>query len=63
MKVRVDQESCTGCGLCLDLCPDMFELNDEALAEAKQEDVPENLEDDVREAADECPVEAIVIEE
>ena len=63
MRVRVDQELCTGCGLCVEICPEVFEMNDDGLAEAKEKDVPEDLASDAREAAEDCPVEAIIIEE
>ena len=61
MKVSIDNDLCTACGLCVDSVPDVFELGDD-VAEVKSADVPENLEDDVQEASDDCPVEAIIIE-
>jgi ferredoxin len=61
MRVTVDEETCIGCGLCAETCPDVFELKDDK-AVAKMEDVPENLADSCREAAEECPVEAIEVE-
>ena len=63
MKARVDQETCTGCGLCVELCPDVFELNEDGLAEARVEVVPADLESDACDAAKDCPVDAIEIEE
>jgi len=60
MKVRIE-DTCTACGLCCDACPDVFEMGDE-LAAVTMEDVPAQFEDDVQQAADECPVEAIVVE-
>ncbi|MFN3966449.1 MAG: ferredoxin [Endomicrobiia bacterium] len=60
MKVTVDREVCTGCGLCVDSCPEVFELKDD-LAIAKMETVPASLENAVKEAAENCPVEAIKI--
>jgi len=62
MKVSIDADLCTGCGACSDDVPDVFELGDE-IAEVKQPDVPADLEDAVRETAEGCPAEAIIIEE
>ena len=63
MKVCVDQNLCSGCGPCVDICPEVFELNDKGLTEVKVDKVSTDLEDACREAADSCPTEAIVIEE
>jgi ferredoxin len=62
MKPVVDQELCTGCELCVDTCPDVFEMNDEEKASARVVLVPAELEEQCREAADGCPVEAITLE-
>ena len=61
MKVSIDADLCTACGLCSDSVPDVFELGDDVV-EVKSADVPENLAEGVQEAADDCPVEAIIIE-
>ncbi len=61
MKVRVDEETCIGCGLCADTCPEVFEMNDDK-ARVKADEVPEDVADTCREAAENCPVEAIQIE-
>jgi ferredoxin len=62
MKVRVDEETCVGDETCVEICPELFEMNGD-VAVAKVEDVPEELEEKCREAAESCPVEAIIIEE
>jgi ferredoxin len=62
MKANVDHDLCTGCGICIDVCPDVFEMPDD-LAITKVEVVPEDVEDDCREAAEQCPVDAIEVQE
>jgi ferredoxin len=62
MKVTVDEETCIGCGLCSETCPEVFEMSDDK-ATVKVNKVPENAIKTCREAAENCPVEAIQIEE
>ena len=62
MKARVDRDTCTGCGLCCDTCPEVFEMEDD-VAKVLVDEVPAELQDKCREAAEGCPVEAIAIEE
>ena len=63
MKVKVNKDACIGCGACAAICDEVFEINDEGLSEAKVEKVKEELQDEVRDAADSCPTGAIEIEE
>jgi len=58
MHVEVD-ENCIGCGLCVELCPEVFEMNDQDLAVVKISEVPDEHADACREAEEECPSEAI----
>ena len=62
MKVRIDEEMCSGDEICVEMCPELFEMKDD-VAVVKMESVPDELKDKCREAADECPSEAIIIEE
>jgi len=62
MKAVVDQETCTGCGLCPDTCPEVFEMDGDT-ATVKVDTVPPEAEDTCREAMEGCPVEAISITE
>ena len=60
MRVRIE-DSCTACGLCVDTCPDVFEMGAD-VAQVIADEVPEEFEDSVQQAADECPSESIIIE-
>ena len=62
MKVRVDKDLCVGDESCVDICPDIFEMQDD-VAVAKMDEVPPQLEKRCREAVETCPVEAIIVEE
>ncbi|MDD4179807.1 MAG: ferredoxin [Candidatus Margulisbacteria bacterium] len=54
--VVVDQSLCIGCGVCVDMCPEVFALTDDGKAQAiKTECELHSLE----EVASACPVEAI----
>ena len=61
MKAKV-KNMCIGCGACQALVPDVFEINDEGVAEVIVEVVPENLEE-VKDASESCPVNAIEVNE
>jgi ferredoxin len=62
MKATVDKSLCAGCGICTDICPEVFEMDGD-LAIAKVEKVPAEAEDTCRDAAQQCPAEAIKIDE
>jgi len=75
MKVWIDQDLCTGDGLCEEIAPAVFTLLDDGLAYVKEgpkvfnpggsgamAQVPAGLEDATIESAEECPGECIFIE-
>ena len=62
MKATVDPDLCTGCEVCVDTCPEVFEMNDDDLAVTIVDVVPADAEESAQEAADDCPAEAITIE-
>lgn len=61
MKVRIEADLCTACGLCTDDVPEVFTMGDD-VAEVTAADVPADKEDAVKDAADSCPSEAIIVE-
>jgi len=76
MKVWIDQDLCTGDGLCAEIAPAVFTLLDDGLAYVRDGDlvrndpggsagvvvVPSDLDELVTEAAEECPGECIFID-
>ncbi len=62
MRAIVDKDTCTGCGLCTESCPEIFEMEGD-IAVVKVDEIPPEAEEAARQAAEECPVEAIAIEE
>jgi len=63
MKVRVDAGVCAGFGVCLGLCPEVFELHDDGYAIVRVDEVPQELEEAVRKAVSQCPSRAISLSE
>jgi ferredoxin len=71
LRVWVDQDLCTGDGLCVQYAPDVFEFDVDGLAYVKDStgelllkpgsrtDVPDHLRLDVIDAAKECPGDCI----
>ncbi|HZQ28496.1 MAG TPA: ferredoxin [Acidimicrobiales bacterium] len=76
MRVWIDQDLCTGDGLCMDHCPEVFLLLEDGIAYVKDGDfvhndpgqaeglatVPETKAAQVILAAEDCPGECIFIE-
>lgn len=53
---------CIGCGLCVNTCPHVFQFGPEETAQVAQSPRPQD-EDPVRDAASQCPVGVIKVEE
>jgi ferredoxin len=74
LVVRVDQDLCTGDGLCVQLAPSVFEFDVDGLAYVKDESgelltnpgavrpVPASCVKDVIESAEGCPGDCIFVE-
>jgi len=59
MKASVDQDGCISCGLCIDICPEVFSYNDDEISQAIEGDVPKDFQERATEARDGCPVSVI----
>ncbi len=58
MKVTITDD-CISCGACESICDAVFSIEDKAVVNEAE---VANNEDGVKEAADSCPVSAIVVE-
>lgn len=63
LRVIADRSRCCGYGLCAQMCPEIYKLDEDGLVVLATDTVPEGLEEEAREGAAACPAEALVIEE
>jgi ferredoxin len=61
MKVTVDADLCQGHARCWDLCPEVFDLDDQGYAYVPLTEVPPEHEERARQAARNCPERAITV--
>jgi ferredoxin len=61
MKAVIDEDLCTGCELCTQTCPEVYEMQDD-VAKVKVDPIPDGDLECAKQAAEECPVEAIKVE-
>ncbi len=62
MKAKIDPEACIGCGLCVGMCPEVFRMEGDK-AVALPEEVAREHQASCKDAAGQCPVAAIKVEE
>ncbi|MDP2944505.1 MAG: ferredoxin [bacterium] len=55
--VKVDKNKCIGCGLCAGMCPETFRMD----LDGKSEVIKSEVTDCAKNAAANCPVEAISV--
>jgi len=63
VKVRVDLDRCVGHGRCYELAGSVFAEDDRGHCLVKRSTIPPELEVAARRGAENCPEDAIVIEE
>ena len=59
LRAFADRERCCGYGICMQLCPEVFKVDDNGLVYVDSEIVPAGLEEQAKEAAASCPAQAL----
>jgi ferredoxin len=62
MKVYIDEEECIACGTCVELCPEVFRMNEER-EKAEVILLEGGPQECIEEAVDGCPVSCIHLED
>jgi ferredoxin len=64
LRVIADRSACCGYGVCAELCPEVYKVDDIGIVTILVDIIPEALEDKAREGAAACPTNALrVVEE
>ncbi|MFC5143201.1 ferredoxin [Streptomyces aureoversilis] len=63
MRVSVETPRCVGSGQCVMLIPEVFDQDDDGIVVLLQEAPPEEVYEDVRQAAMTCPTQVIGVDE
>jgi ferredoxin len=63
LKVVADRSACCGYGVCAEICPEIFKLDDLGIVTLLMDTVPEGMETAAREGASACPQSALKIVE
>lgn len=58
-NLKVNKEKCIGCGLCVSLCPEVFELEENGKSKLKNNADLKKNRDCIKGAKESCPIGAI----
>jgi ferredoxin len=59
MRIIVDREKCSGLGICESVAPDFFEIGQDGVMVLLEEHITEDRLEEIREACEGCPTEAL----
>ncbi|MDH4398788.1 ferredoxin [Sphingorhabdus sp.] len=58
-KVVINKPACCGYGVCAEICPDVYKLDENGMVYVEDEFVPCGMEELAKEGADACPQSAL----
>ena len=58
--IKIDSDSCIGCGRCTEICPKIFKLNTDTM---KAEIIATDNSECADKAANQCPTDAIIVDQ
>jgi ferredoxin len=61
LRVVVDKPACCGYGVCAEICPEVYKLDENGFVFLNVPLVPAGLEDKAREGAEACPQSALAV--
>jgi ferredoxin len=59
MKIKVDKDKCISCGLCVNMCPDYFEFDENNKSKVTKQPKTEQEKKTLKKVIESCPVGAI----
>ena len=62
MKIVVDYELCEANAICMDCCPEVFEVNDADELIVHEDKIDDELRDKIERAVKRCPRQALELE-
>ncbi|MBC8462693.1 MAG: ferredoxin [Deltaproteobacteria bacterium] len=60
-KVTIDKDLCAASAVCEAICPEVFEVDE--YSQVKEDADLNEYEEEIKEAAESCPTQAILVEE
>jgi ferredoxin len=61
LKVVINKPACCGYGVCAEICPEVYKLDENGMVYVDDEIVPAGLEEAAKEGADACPQSALAV--
>lgn len=59
--IELDRPSCCSYGVCKEICPELYDLDESGLVVMTRADIPAELEEKAIEGAEACPMAAIIV--